>query len=274
MSKDWRRFNEFCQRCCHPSLPASIATVKAFLTNERINRKYSTLKRYTVTISLVHYLFDFKDPVKSREVGLMLEAIRVAGIDNVSETQALTIEHLTLLQSQLASSQAPKDIRDLAIYCVMFECALKRRDLRQLMKTQITVNEAEDVVIIIDDIGYKLSNDSSKAIQRWLNIAPCSIVFTAIDRHGNISNSALNDSSIFRVLRRAGELLNLPFDLKFSSQSCRVGAVKKLARDGMHTKEIQEFGRWASPAMPLQYSGKRVLSDKEKAKFKDDNNYD
>ncbi|NOI26066.1 integrase [Vibrio mediterranei] len=274
MTKDWHLFNEFCIYSHYPSLPASVATIKAFFEREQQTRKYSTLKRYAVTISLIHYLFEFKDPIKSREVGLLLEKIRVLGVDSVSETQALTQEHLKQLRLILGCSQSPKDIRDMAIYSVMFECALKRRDLRQLSRTNIQLNEYGDCFVEIEGAVYQLSNESSTILLRWLELTPCSTVFTGIDRHGNIKDNELNDSSIFRILRQASNILDLPFEVKFSSQSCRVGAVKKLAQDGLKIKEIQEFGRWASPAMPLQYSGKRTLSEKEKAKFKDDNNYD
>ncbi|MFH0259416.1 tyrosine-type recombinase/integrase [Vibrio mediterranei] len=274
MTKDWHLFNEFCICSHYPSLPASVATIKAFIEHEQQKRKFSTIKRYAVTISLIHYLFEFKDPTKSREVGLLIEKIRVLGVDSVSETQALTQEHLQQLRLKLGRSQSPKDIRDMAIYSVMFECALKRRDLRQLSRTNIQLNEHGECFVEIDSAVYQLSNESSIILLKWLELTPCSTVFTGIDRHGNIKDNELNDSSIFRILRQASDILDLPFEVKFSSQSCRVGAVKKLAQDGLKIKEIQEFGRWASPAMPLQYSGKRTLSEKEKAKFKDDNNYD
>ncbi|MGR5295513.1 tyrosine-type recombinase/integrase [Vibrio mediterranei] len=274
MTKDWNLFNDFCLSSHYPSLPASVATIKAFIERERRTRKYSTIKRYVVTVSLIHYLFDFKDPVKSREIGLIIENIRVLGIDSVSETQALTQEHLKQLRLKLERSQSPKDIRDLAIYSVMFECALKRRDLRQLSRMNVKLNEYDECLVEIDSAVYQLSNESSTILLRWLELTPCTTIFTGIDRHGNIKDNELNDSSIFRILRQASDILELPFEVKFSSQSCRVGAVKKLAQDGLKIKEIQEFGRWASPAMPLQYSGKRTLSEKEKAKFKDDNNYD
>ncbi|WP_162674455.1 hypothetical protein [Vibrio variabilis] len=62
--------------------------------------------------------------------------------------------------------------------------------------------------------------------------------------------------------------------LSFSSQSGRVGAVQELSREGLKIREIQEFGRWASPAMPLQYSGKTSLSEEQKSLFKTKKNHD
>ncbi|SEF39218.1 tyrosine-type recombinase/integrase [Vibrio hangzhouensis] len=273
MSKDWRIFNDFCVTKNRKSLPASVATVKEFISHERANRKYSSLKRYTVTISLVHYLFDFKDPVKNREIGLLLQDIQVSTMDKVKQTVPLSEHHLEQLNAKLQSSQDIKDIRDLAIYHVMFECALKRNELKRLEINSVRIDD--DICILsIDESHYRLSETAKNALCRWLAITPYSVLFSAIDRHGNISANVLNDSSVYRVLRRASDLLALPAQLSFSSQSGRVGAVQKLSNEGYRIKEIQDFGRWASPAMPLQYSGNRQSAEKEKSKFKDDNKYD
>jgi len=61
-------------------------------------------------------------------------------------------------------------------------------------------------------------------------------------------------------------LLGKP-ELKFSGQSARVGAVQELSEQGYKIKEIQEFGRWLSPAMPYQYVGNKGTAEQEKLKF-------
>ncbi|MFA0439512.1 hypothetical protein BCU70_03255 [Vibrio sp. 10N.286.49.C2] len=273
LSKDWRLFNEFCRLNGVSSIPASVTAVRRFLDKERTSRKYSTLKRYTVTIGVVHTVLQLKDPTKNREVGLLLGAIRTAGADKIKTTNAFTEIHLAQLDKLLANSTEPKDLRDLAIYYVMFECAMKRRDLRHLNLEHIEHLD-ESVNILIESTRYGLSDRASAALDAWIKYNPYTTLFTSIDRHGNINNGMLDDSSIYRILRRASELLQLPDNLRFSSQSGRVGAVKKLWNEGYKVREIQEFGRWASPAMPLQYTGKTELSDVEKSKFKPSKDYD
>ncbi|MCL9777225.1 tyrosine-type recombinase/integrase [Vibrio methylphosphonaticus] len=267
LSKDWRLFNEFCRLNGVSSIPASVTAVRRFLDKERHSRKYSTLRRYAVTIGVVHTVLGFKDPTKGREIGLCLNEIRIAGADKVKETSAFTDTHLTDLHALLSASPDPKDCRDLAIYYVMFECALKRKDLRQL--TQEHLETLDDTSYLnIDGTRYILSDTAAVVLNSWLDCNPYAPLFVSIDRHGNMKDGVLDDSSIYRILRRASELLSLPDYRRFSSQSGRVGAVKKLWSEGYKVRDIQEFGRWASPAMPLQYTGNPERSEKEKDKFK------
>lgn len=273
LSKDWRLFNEFCRVNGVSSIPASVTAVRRFLEKERTSRKYSTLKRYTVTIGVVHTVLQLKDPTKNREIGLLLGTIRTAGADKIKTTNAFTEVHLAELNKLLSNSSEPRDLRDLAIYYVMFECAMKRRDLRKLNLEHIERLD-HSVSILIESTRYVLSDDAANVLDAWMNYNPYTTLFTSIDRHGNINNGMLDDSSIYRILRRASERLHLPDNLRFSSQSGRVGAVKKLWSEGYKVREIQEFGRWASPAMPLQYTGKTELSDVEKSKFKPSKDYD
>ncbi|WP_162674454.1 hypothetical protein [Vibrio variabilis] len=132
MSKDWRTFNEFCQRHRHPSLPATEATLLEFIEHTRQTKKFSSVRRYLVTISLVHYLFDYKDPTRSRQVGLVMNQLKIASYTKVKQTTPFTSEHLAELHKLLSSSDEKKDCRDLAIYFLLYECALKRRDLKSL----------------------------------------------------------------------------------------------------------------------------------------------
>ncbi|MGF1776800.1 tyrosine-type recombinase/integrase [Vibrio nomapromontoriensis] len=267
LSKDWRLFNDFCRLNGVSSIPASVTAVRRFLDKERHTRKYSTLKRYVVTVAVVHTVLGLKDPTKGREIGLCLNEIRIAGADKVKETNAFTENHLSDLHTLLSASPEPRDRRDLAIYYVMYECALKRKDLRQLTQEHVETLD-ETSYLNIDGTRYVLSHTAALILIAWLDYNPYTPLFVSIDRHGNMKDGVLDDSSIYRILRRASELLNLPDYRRFSSQSGRVGAVKKLWSEGYKVRDIQEFGRWASPAMPLQYTGNPDSSEKEKSKFK------
>ncbi|GMQ48717.1 tyrosine-type recombinase/integrase [Vibrio sp. 10N] len=273
MSKDWRTFNEFCQLRSHPSLPASEATMLEFIDHTKQEKKYSSVRRYLVTISVVHYLFDYKDPTRSRHVGLAMNKLKIDSYNKVKQTTAFTTVHLDQLYQKLIRSDEKKDCRDLAIYFLLYECALKRRELKSLMAEDISSTD-NSYTVTLDDKTYPLSEQAGECVKRWMEHVPYSVLFRAIDRHGNISDSALDDSSIHRVLKRASNLLGLDATLSLSSQSGRVGVVQELTKEGHKIRDIQEFGRWASPAMPLQYSGKATLSEEEKSLFKTNKNND
>src|SRR5690606_8590732 len=137
--------------------------------------------------------------------------------------------HLNLLFEKLKDRQAIKTVRDLAIYHVMFECALKRSELKSLLTSQLVKlnNEQPNLSLQMSGYTYSLSEQASQCLSKWLTCIEdtSGVLFRAIDRHGNVSTSPLDDSSIFRVLRNAGRYLG-DEQLRFSGQSTRIGAAK------------------------------------------------
>ncbi|MDW6004432.1 tyrosine-type recombinase/integrase [Vibrio mangrovi] len=270
MVKDWNIFVEFCQNQQVMPFPASPNTIRLFLEKESQTRKFSTLRRYTVTITVLHKLIGYPDPIAHHEVRLLLMSLRLEKKGDNAQADAFSLEHLEQLDELLSNSEDIKDIRDLAIYYLMFECILKRAELRELNIGQLSLESESVVLVHLRDNHYQLSPQASQAIQRWCNLIDTltsSYVFRAIDRHQNIGAEKLNDSSIYRILRNAGERLGIAH-LKFSGQSTRIGATQELYKQGMKIKEIQSFGRWQSPVMPSQYVGKHHQAEIAIQQFK------
>ncbi|MCG9690794.1 tyrosine-type recombinase/integrase [Vibrio sp. Isolate22] len=268
---DWNRYHAFCAKFRINTLPASITAVRRFLETESSNRKFASLKRYTATLSLLHTVFNFPNPIKHRQVRFTLLHLQAQMAGDAKQTNAMTSSHLSQLNTLLAHDKATlKEIRDIAIYNVMFECVLKRSELKSLSSGDV---ESVDGVyeIAIKDSRYKLSPVASSSLERWLSYTGLEgelTLFRAIDKHENISLQPLDDSSIYRILRRASDLLGLAENHHFSGNSIRVGAAQELSKQGLKIREIQDFGRWLSPAMPAQYVGYSSTAESEKMKFK------
>lgn len=267
MVKDWNLFREFCQFKQVSPLPASTTAIRLFLEKEARERKFSTLRRYAITISNIHKLAGYSDPTRTQPIRQLLMQLRLDKYGDGKQAETFTAGHLSQLHEGLINSDVAKDIRDLAIYHVMFECALKRGELKQLLLEQC-VYQDDIVMIELGETSYKLSDEGKEALMRWLNLVGVEAgpVFRGINRHGHIASVPLDDSSIYRVLRHAGERLGQP-GLKFSGQSTRIGAVKELSKQGYKAREIQSFGRWLSAAMPYQYLGDTNTAEREKLKF-------
>lgn len=125
----------------------------------------------------------------------------------------------------------------------MFECALKRSELKALKMNDIESYD-EGYQITIKDSAYKLSQVASVALQRWLSFTGSEDelpMFRAIDKHENIRLQPLDDSSIYRILRRASDILGLADNHHFSGNSIRVGAAQELSKQGLKVREIQDF---------------------------------
>ncbi|WP_104402137.1 tyrosine-type recombinase/integrase [Vibrio penaeicida] len=266
MVNDWNHFVSFCSENGVTSLPASITAVKRFLEKESSKKKFASIRRSCLTIGTIHRIHSYPDPTNHRQVKFVLNELRLQKHGDTKSARAFTSEHLHDLDNLLSSSILAKDVRDLAIYCVMFECALKRSELRSMNMDNIAFKN--DVAIVhLGDKVYELSTNSSLALNKWMKKNHTNILFCRIDKHENLYESTLDDSSIYRIFRRGSQLLGLSGVENFSGQSSRIGAVKELASQGYKLKEIQDFGRWLSPAMPAQYLGRLGTADREKLKF-------
>ncbi|WP_261818226.1 tyrosine-type recombinase/integrase [Vibrio gallicus] len=267
MTNDWNHFVEFCHNNNVVALPASTIAVRLFLDKQAKTKKYSTIKRTAISIGLVHRFHDHKDPCNHRQIKLNMAQTRLDKKGDARQAPSFDRQHLQILQQQLSSDSDLKTLRDVALVSVMFECALKRSELRALQFAQLQY-KAPYYWIRFGEQTYQLSQASSDILGSWmLMIAEHSgPVFRRLDRHGNIGDMALDASSIYRVFRAIEQRLNV--NTKFTGQSARVGAVKQLSAQGYHITDITEFGRWVSPAMPAQYLGKQVMADKERLRFK------
>ncbi|CAM2885537.1 tyrosine-type recombinase/integrase [Vibrio neptunius] len=267
LTKDWNLFTSYCHKKSVTALPASATAVRLFIERESIQRKYSTLRRYVVTISLIHRILAMTDPTILSNVQQSLSKLRIDKSGDARSAVPFERKHLEQLTQKLDNKSSIRVVRDIAIYHLMFECMLKRSELKKLTRNDLKLDMAE-CTVFVGDSHYVLSDHAYQYLTRWLRHLPRqnTYLFSAIDKHNNISLEPLNDSSIYRILRAASDKLKL--NVKFSGQSLRVGAVKEMSRKGVKTIDIQHYGRWLSPAMPYQYLGSKVTAEAEMMIFK------
>ncbi|WP_413283308.1 tyrosine-type recombinase/integrase [Vibrio sp. MA40-2] len=271
LTSDWNRFVDFCKSKHVHALPASITAVRMFLEHESKDRKFASLKRYSVTITVIHQLHNYPSPTSHRQIHFTLSQLRNMKNGDARQANALTVQHLEQLNCIIEKHTSLRSIRDLAIYYVMFECALKRSELKIITLDDVSLSD-QSYTLIVKDHHYKLSHLASNALNKWLDYlnlnASSGYMFRRIDKHDNIGVNQLDDSSIYRILRRASDLLGLDHSHRFTGQSARVGATQELQKQGFDIKDIQDFGRWLSPAMPAQYLQMTRMAEQEMSKFK------
>nr|WP_086940115.1 tyrosine-type recombinase/integrase [Thaumasiovibrio occultus] len=267
IKRDWEHFCDFGFQAGINVLPATTDTLIRFIDRMARERKYATLRRYVISINRVHQLCSLPQPGNSSQVDLVMAKFRIDKKDDHIQADAFRRHHLDKLQLQLGQSERLKDIRDLAIWTLMFECMIKRGELLAL---DVQDFDYDAKLLTFDDEQFQLSDDCNERLQTWISAGALvsGPLFRAIDRHGNVSEPPIDPSGIYRVFRRANEELGLPKHVKFSGQSPRVGAAKDLSEEGSSINEIQHAGRWRSAAMPAQYLGKKESSEQEKAKYR------
>ncbi|SMY16115.1 tyrosine-type recombinase/integrase [Photobacterium aquimaris] len=270
---DWNNFLVFCSQHNASPLPASAEIVHRYIEKMAQTRKLASLKRYIVTIGLVHRCHALPNPCLSSEIKLAMHKQRLDKHDDYTNAHGFRDNHLHDLLESFISSTKAKDVRDMAIWALAFEGMLKRSEVTALTINDIEVAQDGLITLCINDNLIGLSEVASSAVNRWLTLSmiDSGFVFRRIDRHNNIGDNPLDHSSIYRIFRRASQELELPTDVIFSGQSPRVGASQDLADAGLSIHQIQHQGRWRSPAMPAQYIGQRAKRDNTLKKFADKN---
>lgn len=270
---DWNNFLLFCSQHNSSPLPASAEIVHRYIEKMAQTRKLASLKRYIVTISLVHRCHALPNPCLSNEIKLAMHKQRLDKHDDYTNAYGFRDNHLHELLDSFIRSTKAKDVRDMAIWAITFEAMLKRSEVTALTINDIDIAHDGLITLLVNENLIALSEVASNAINRWLTLAmiDSGFVFRRIDRHNNIGDNPLDHSSIYRIFRRASQELELPADVIFSGQSPRVGASQDLADAGLSIHQIQHQGRWRSPAMPAQYIGQRAKRDNILKKFANKN---
>ncbi|WP_413516870.1 tyrosine-type recombinase/integrase [Photobacterium phosphoreum] len=270
---DWNSFLLFCAQHNSSPLPASAEIVHRYIKKMALTRKLASLKRYIVTIGLVHRCHALPNPCLSNEIKLAMHKQRLDKHDDYTNAYGFRDNHLHELLDSFMRSTKAKDVRDMAIWAMTFEAMLKRSEVTALTINDVEVTADGLITLSVNDNLIALSDVASDAVNRWLTLAmiDSGFVFRRIDRHNNIGDNPLDHSSIYRIFRRASQELELPTDVIFSGQSPRVGASQDLADAGLSIHQIQHQGRWRSPAMPAQYVGQRAKRDNTLKKFAEKN---
>ena len=155
MVNDWNRFVEFCiTRHVNP-LPASVTAIRLFLEHEGKQRKYASIRRYSLTIGLIHRLHSLPEPTNHRQIHFTLSALRNMKKGDAAQATPFTEKHLNELFKFLGESDSIKDLRDLLIYSLMFECFLKRGQLRDLTCHQLDLSNSECAELMIGENYYR-----------------------------------------------------------------------------------------------------------------------
>lgn len=269
-NNDWNHFINFCLEHQLTPLPATPKVIKLYLNHVRKTRKLASIKRYCITISLVHRCHGYATPVDHQEIKLLLMSIHNDKTNDFKQPAPFRKFHLDQLIEKLGNSERLKDLRDLAIWSLMFEAMLKRTELKLITLNNLDLQNPKSITLTIDNFMFTLSEETSLLISKWLNhsLITEGFLFRSINKHGHIHNQPMDPSSIYRVFRRIAVELKLSHSVIFSGQSPRIGASLDLSEDGYQINEIQSKGRWKSSAMPAQYVGQIAKRNVEMDKFK------
>jgi integrase len=154
-ASDWRGFEAWCNGAGLAALPASPATVGAYLADRAGNLKVATLGRRIAAIITAHRMAGFQLDGKHPAISAVLGGIaRRFGARQDAKTAILTAELRRLLRALPATAAGT---RDAAILLIGFAGAVRRSELAALDVEDLEVGDQGLIVTIrrskVDQIG-------------------------------------------------------------------------------------------------------------------------
>ena len=281
---DWRCFRSWCAERGLDALPADVGTVTLYIADRAAPSdgskalKVSTLERRLSAIAQAHRMSGLPSPASTREEPLhsvWAGLVRVKGRAKAKVAPALTPDVVAMVEAlptvELADGSrqfttAAK--RDRALLLVGFAGALRRSELAALvvadlgfgadgMRVRLRRSKADQEgagATLGLHYGDRPLSCPVRAVQDWLrhNAITDGPVFRGVDRHGNVSDRALDSGSVARVVKRAASRAGL--DPKaYSGHSLRAGFATQAARAGAHERAIMKHTRHKSEKVLREY---------------------
>ncbi|MGA2435370.1 MAG: site-specific integrase [Bryobacteraceae bacterium] len=271
---DWQQFDRWCSEHGLISLPASPETVTLYLAALAASHRPATLQRKLTSISKAHQAAGYPSPATMQHAAVSetLKGIRrTFGTAQPGKEPLLTADILKMLDSL---PESPLGLRDRALLLIGYAGGFRRSEL-----AAITV---EDVAETADGLIIRLPRSktdqegqgSSVALPYASQAATCPVrcyrawlensgiaagpVFRSIDRHGKLSEAALDSGSIARIVKRAAADAGLD-PAGYAGHSLRAGFATQAFLNGAPELAIMRQTRHRSLATVRKYIRDRSL---------------
>lgn len=252
---DWRDFELWCQANGLISLPASPATVAAYLSDKATSLKVSSLERRLVAIRQAHAIsghsFEKNNPCISETL---------KGIKNTHGTAQVMKAPIVIDELREMVKVLKKDIigiRDKALLLIGFTGAFRRSELvgicfedlnftkegvEILLRRSKTDQEGKGAIVPIP-YGSNPETCPIRSLLAWLEVSKIEQghVFRSINKHGHISELGMNAASVALIIKRNGYIKDRSD--KFSGHSLRAGFCTTAASRGVPEHAIMRQSR-------------------------------
>lgn len=266
-AKDFAIFATFCDGLGVNSLPASPATVAAFVADQARTLKPSTVTRRASAVSITHRNAGEHSPVQHPDVKRALKGVRKKAAADPKKRRRQA-SPLTLPQLRRAIDALDRTTtigkRDAALLLVGFAGAMRRSEIVGLRLCDLELidggyrvaiyaaktaaaGEAQHVAI-----PYGKADPSQcpvAAVQAWIaelgDVEPDAYLFRSVDIKGRIGVNALTDGSVSRIVKKAVKRIDLD-PTSYSGHSLRAGFATTAGTAGVELRHIMAVTRHKS----------------------------
>lgn len=280
----WCQFVAWCDENERDYLPASLDTVKCYLSQRAQDKHRNTISTDKWAISRVHRETGCPDPTTDKLIVNLHAALvrtKVIEEERIKQASPLRENHLDDLRELWESSPALADRRDLAILVLAYETLLRASEVLNIKMRHLQVNtdgtatlmipitktnkSGEPDYAILSRQSFRLIREYLAMAGRTLDVGSSDPLFIGINQAGKSVKTAkpLGYMTLNRLYARAWQVLNLE-ELGipcFTAHSTRVGAAQDLATEDGNTLKVQIAGRWASNLMVYRYTSNILATE-------------
>jgi site-specific recombinase XerD len=264
---DLTHFVNWCSKLGVQYLPASVDTVKMYLTAlAEMDYKVSTITRRVSAISQAHQAAGFDSPTHALPIRALMAGIRrTKGTAQTGKAPTMTEDIREMVET------LPENLlgeRDAALLLLGFAGAFRRSELVSLDVEDLAFTKEGLKVTLrkskTDQEGQGITKGIAygshpttcpvRAMQQWLESSRITSgpVFRSINRHGQIQAGRLSDKAVALVVKRQAEAAGLnPAD--YSGHSLRAGLATSAANAGVGERAIMKQTGHKSTAMVRKY---------------------
>lgn len=246
-------------------LPASEATIAAYLTDHADTHRAATLARWLASLAKAHRAAGQPDPTRGELVKSVLRGIRRRYGSAPDQAKPLLREDLLLALDAIGTGA--KAARDRALLLIGFAGGFRRSELVGLDLRDIE-HVRQGIVITIRRSKTDQSAQGRKigvpyargrhcpvtALDAWLSNAGITggSVFRPVDRHGRIATGRLSGEAVSVIVKERLAAIGIdPAD--YSGHSLRAGFATSAAQAGVSWWKIRAQTGHSSDAMLARY---------------------
>ena len=269
IKSDLAVFAAWCRERGLTPVPASAATLAAFVGDMAEARAPATVRRYVASVAAVHKALDCGRPARSAAVRLALQRMHRSRGRRQQQARGLT----WALRQRLLETPGARliDARNRALVAVAYDAMLRRAELTGLEVADFFEEIPGFATLLVrraktDPEGrgatVYLARDTVALVRTWLERAGIENgrLFRSLTKGGAV-REALHPSQVPRILKAMARRAGLPEEVaeSLSGHSPRVGAAQDMVASGIEMPAILQAGRWKTAVMVNRY-GERLLA--------------
>ena len=262
-------FGFWCRQRALEAVPASAATLVAFIDGMARIKAPSTVRRYVSSIATLHKALGQTNPLENARVRFALQRMHRRRGRRQAQVQGLTWP----LRNRMLEVAGDRliEVRNRALLAVAYDTLLRRSELVSLEVSDLLEDMDGSATLLVrsgktdpDRRGAMLylARDTVRLVRTWLEAGGVGdgLLFRSVRKDGTLRGK-LDPSQVPRIYKRMARQAGLPDDIvgSLAGHSTRVGPVQDMIACGIELPAILQSGRWKTTRMVQRY-GERLLA--------------